>query len=188
MRSPHFLVLAAPFLIAVAWGQTDSPAAVQQTHELNQSQAAGAAATAAQNNAQYQQQQQIYQQQQQTYQAQKEQYDAQAQRYLAARDRYAAERARYHRGDWPKRYEKLAFVETDAVIGAPVETYSGAHVGYVDDVARSTGRIDAVRVALDDGTSRVWVDRGDLKFDTEDKLLVTDLARHDLYSMATEQF
>lgn len=187
MRSPHFLVLAAPFLIVVAWGQTDSPAAVQQTQQLNQNQAAQGAQTA-QDNAQYQQQQQIYQQQQQAYQAQKAQYDAQASRYLAARDRYAAERARYRRGDWPKRYEKLTFVETDAVIGAPVETYSGAHVGYVDNLAKNAGRIDAVRVALDDGTSRVWVDRGDLKFDTEDKILVTDLARHDLFSMAAEQY
>jgi hypothetical protein len=185
MRSPHFLVLAAPFLIAVAWGQADSPAAVQQTQQLNQSQTG---AQTAQDRAQYQQQQQIYQQQQQAYQAQKAQYDAQASRYLAARDRYAAERARYRRGDWPKRYEKLTFVDTDALIGAPVETYSGAHVGYVDNLARNGGRIDAVRVALDGGTSRVWVDRGDLKFDTEDKLVVTDLARHDLISMAAEQY
>lgn len=184
MRQPHFLLLAAPFLIAVAWAQNDSSAAVQQTRALNQSQAS----QAAQSSAQYEQLLQIYQQQQQQYQAQKDQYDAQAQHYLAARDRYAAERARYHRGDWPKRYEKLTFVETDAVIGAPVETYSGTRVGHVDNLAKTAGRIDAVRVALNGGSSYVWVDRGDLKFDSEDKLLVTDLAPHDLYSMAAEQF
>jgi hypothetical protein len=141
-----------------------------------------------QDNAQYQQQQQIYEQQQRDYQAQKAQYDAQAGRYLAARGRYAAERARYRRGEWPKRYEKLAFVETDALIGAPVETYSGTRVGHVDDIAKVNGHIDAVRVVLEDGTSHAWVDRGDLKYDTDDRLLVTDLARHDLYSMANEQY
>ena len=184
MPSLRTVILIAPLACAAALAQPDSPAAVQQTQELNQDQAA----QGAQNNAQYQQQQQIYEQQQQEYQAQRAQYDAQAARYLAARDRYAAERARYRRGEWPKRYERLAFVETDALVGAPLETYSGTHVGHVDDVARVNGHIDAVRVVLDDGTSHAWVDRGDLKYDTADRLLVTDLARHDLYSMAGEQY
>lgn len=179
------MILPAMLLAGCAWAQPDS--AVQQTQQLNHGQAAQAS-QAAQANEQYQQQQQLYQQQQQQYQAQKQAYDSQASRYLAARDRYAAERARYRRGEWPKRYEKLAFVETDALMGAPVETYSGAAIGHVEDVARVGGQIDAVRVSLDDGTSHVWIDRSDLKFDTEDRLLVTDFARHDLYSMATEQY
>jgi hypothetical protein len=184
MPSLRTLVLAGPLACAAALAQPDSPAAVQQTQQMNQDQAA----QGAQDNTQYQQRQQIYEQQQREYQAQKAHYDAQAARYLAARDRYAAERARYHRGEWPKRYEKLVFVGTDALIGAPVETYSGTRVGHVDDLAKVDGRIDAVRVMLDDGTSHAWVDRGDLKYDTDDRLLVTDLARHDLYSMAAEQY
>lgn len=185
MRRDHLLASLLFFVPALpASAQTDSPTAVQQTQELNQNQAAQGAQT----NIQYQQQLQLYQQQQQGYQARKQEYDNQAARYLAARDRYAAERARYHRGEWPERYEKLAFVDSQAVIGAPVETYSGTRVGRVDDIAWMNGQIDAVRVALDDGTNHAWVDRGDIKFDTEDKLLVTDLARHDLYSMAAEQY
>lgn len=183
MSSLKIIALITPLACVAAVAQPDSPAAVQQTQELNQ----GQAAQGAENNAQYQQQQQVYEQQQQEYQAQKAQYDAQAARYLGARDRYAAERARYRRGEWPKRYERLAFVETDALIGAPVETYSGTHVGHVDDLAKVDGRIDAVRVVLDDG-GHAWVDRGDLKYDTDDRLLVTDLARHDLHSMAAEQY
>lgn len=184
MRARNFLIFA-PLMIATAWGQSEStPAEAQQTQQLNQ----GQASDAAQTNAQYQQQMQVYQQQQAQWQAQQAQYQAQASQYLAARDRYTAERARYHRGEWPKRYEKLAFVDSDAIIGAPVETYSGTHVGHADNLARAGGHVDAVRITLDDGVSHAWVDRGDLKFDTEDKVLVTDLARHDLYSMAKEQY
>lgn len=183
MRNATMILPAGLLFAGMAWAQSDSPAAVQQTQQMNQSQAS----QAAQDNAQYQQQQQLYQQQQQEYQAAKQSYDSQAARYLAARDRYAAERARYQRGEWPKRYEKLAFVDTDALVGAPVETYSGTTVGHVVDLAKVGGRVDAVRVALDDGTSHVWVDRSDLKFDADDRLLVTDFARHDLYSMAAEQ-
>lgn len=175
MRKATMMLPAGLLFAGLAWAQSDSAAAVQQTEQMNQSQAS----QAAQDNAQYQQQQQ--------YQAAKQSYDSQSARYLAARDRYAAERTRYQRGEWPKRYEKLAFVDTDALVGAPVETYSGTAVGHVVDLAKVGGRIDAVRVALDDGASHVWVDRSDLKFDTEDRLLATDFARHDLYSMAAEQ-
>lgn len=176
-------ILCLPLLAGAAPGQSDE----QRTDQLNQAQSAQGT-DADQRNAQYQQQQQLYQQQQQQYQAQKQAYDAQASRYLAARDRYAAERARYHRGDWPKRYEKLAFVDSDQLMGAKVETYAGTPVGHVIELARVDGRITAVRVAFDDTPRQVWIDRGDLKFDTEDSILVTDLAHHDLVSMAAEQY
>ena len=55
MRLHHLLFVTAAFLAPAALAQTDSPAAVQQTQDLNQDQAA----RAAQSNAQYQQQQQI---------------------------------------------------------------------------------------------------------------------------------
>jgi hypothetical protein len=175
-----------PFALGAALADdTDFPEAVQQTQQLNTDQAQ----KAAQDSAQYQQQQQQYQEQQQRYQAQREAYEEQAQRYQAARDRYAAERARYRRGDWPTRYERLTFVDTDEVIGAPVETYSGSDVGRVDNIARSpSGNIDAVRVALNDRDAHVWIDRSDLKYDTDDRLVVTNLSRHDLYSMSAERY
>ncbi|GAA0565352.1 PRC-barrel domain containing protein [Rhizomicrobium electricum] len=183
MKTIAAAFLCLPFLIAAASAQSEE----QRTDQLNQAQNAQGA-DADQRNAQYQQQQQLYQQQQQQYQAQKQVYDAQASRYLAARDRYAAERARYRRGEWPKRYEKLAFVDSDQLIGAKVETYAGTPVGHVIELARADGRISAVRVAFDDAPRQVWIDRGDLKFDTEDSILVTDLAHHDLVSMASEQY
>jgi multidrug efflux pump subunit AcrA (membrane-fusion protein) len=183
MKTTAAALVCLPLLIAAASAQNEE----QHTDRLNQAQSAQGA-DADQRNAQYQQQQQLYEQQQQQYQAQKQAYDAQAARYLAARDRYAAERARYRRGEWPKRYEKLAFVDTDRLNGAKVETYAGTPVGHVIELARVDGRITAVRVAFDDSPRRVWIDRGDLKFDTEDDILVTDLAHHDLVSMAAEQY
>lgn len=183
MKTTAAAFLCLPLLIAAARAQSDE----QRTDQLNQAQSTQGT-DADQRNAQYQQQQQLYEQQQQQYQAQKQAYDAQASRYLAARDRYAAERARYRRGEWPKRYEKLAFVDTDQLKGAKVETYSGTPVGHVIELARVNGSITAVRVAFDDSPRQVWIDRGDLKFDTEDNILVTDLAHHDLVSMAAEQY
>lgn len=172
-----------PFLAGTALAQSEE----LQTQQLNQAQI-DEGAQSRQMNDQYQQQKTLYQQQQQQYQAQKDVYDSQAARYLAAKDRYAAERARYQRGEWPKRYEKLAFVDSERLIGAKVETYSGTDIGRVEELAHADGHIAAVRVALDEGSRHVWIDRGDLKFDTEDDILVTDLARHDLYSMAAEQY
>lgn len=182
MRKAILFVL--PLLCGAALAQTAEEA---QTQQLNQAQSnTGAAGTAAQQ--QYEQQRQLYQQQQAEYQQKKAEYDAMAERYLAARDRYAAERARYRRGEWPKRYEKLTFVDSDAVVGAPVETYRGVRVGRAEGLARTDGRIVAVRVALNDNGQHVWIDRGDLKYDTEDRLLVTNFAEHDLKSMAREQY
>lgn len=176
-------LLCLPLLASAAGAQSDE----QRSDQLNQAQSAQGA-DADRRNAQYQQQQQIYQQQQQQYLAQKQAYDAQAARYLAARDRYAAERARYRRGEWPKRYEKLTFVDSDRLMGAKVETYAGTPVGHVIELARIEGRITSVRVAFDGAPGQVWIDRGDLKFDTEDSILVTDLAHHDLVAMAGERY
>lgn len=173
------------FAAAPAQDSEQTPEEQQQTQQLNEDQAT----QGSENNAVYEQQQEQYQEQQRRYQAEKQRYEEQAERYEAARDRYSEERARYHRYEWPSRYEHLTFVDSDEVIGAPVETYSGRDVGRVENIARSrSGRIDAVQVALDDGDSRVWIDRGDLKYDADDRLLVTDLARHDLYAMAREQY
>lgn len=183
MNKTAAALLCLPFLNGAAVAQSEP----QTTDQLNQSQRADGDA-ADQRNEQYRQQQQLYQQQQQEYQSQKQIYDSQAARYLADRDRYAAERARYRRGDWPKRSEKLAFVESDQLMGAKVETYAGTDVGRVEELARVDGRVTAVRVAFNDTALHVWIDRSDLKFDTEDNIVVTDLARHDLVAMAAEQY
>lgn len=176
-------VIVLPLLAGAATAQSEE----QQTQQLNQAESAQGS-DADQRDAQYRAQQQLYEQQQQQYQSQKQSYDDQAARYLAARDRYAAERARYRRGEWPKRYEKLTFVESDELLNAKVETYAGTRVGRVEGTARAGGQITAVRIALDDGIHHVWIDRGDLKFDTEADTLVTDLARDDLYAMAGERY
>ncbi|GAA0545798.1 hypothetical protein FHS83_000679 [Rhizomicrobium palustre] len=183
------LLLALTFLSGTAlygaYAETQSLAPEEaRTDQLNRSVAAGNAKA----DAEYQAAQDRYNQQQAHYQQQQAAYDQDAIRYLAAKDRYAAERARYQRGEWPKRYEKLSFVDSDSVMGAPVETSSGTRVGHVEGLARTDGRIQAVRVAMDGGSKHVWIERGDLKFDTEDRLLVTDFAHHDLVSMSAEQY
>jgi hypothetical protein len=183
MKPIAIAFLALPLLIGAGFAQSEE----QQTEALNQAQNVDGAA-ADQRNAQYQQQQQLYEQQQRQYLAQKQRYESQAARYLAARDRYTAERARYQRGDWPKRYEKLGFVDSDLLLSAKVETYAGTAVGHVEELARADGRITAVRVAFDDGSRHVWIDRDDLKFDTEDGIVITDLARHDLVAMAAQEY
>jgi len=182
MRSALPLTLTLFFTAVVAAAVAQTPE--QVTDQLNRSQSGNNAAA----DAQYQASQDAYQRQQEQYRLDKAAYDAQAARYMAAKDRYAAERARYQRGEWPKRYEKLTFVDSDEVIGAPVETASGRRVGRVEGLARTDGRIAAVRVALTDGAEHVWIERSDLKFDSEDRLLVTDFAEHDLHSMAQETY
>jgi len=178
-----YLFLALLFMSS-ALAQWDSPDAVEKTRQLNQSQAN----QAAQNNDQQQQQQMLYQQQQQNYQAQKQAYQDQSSRYLAERERYAAARAAYHRAIWPSRYRKLGFVDSDDLLGARVMTYSGNTIGRVEDLARVSGRVEAVRVRFSDGDRYVWIDRDDLKFDTHKRILVTDLARRDIKTMAAEQY
>jgi len=134
-------------------------------------------------------QQQVYQQQQQQYLSQEQKYEEQAERYRAARDRYATERAHYRRGAWPARYEQSIVVDSTDLLGARVQTANHHLVGYVEEIARGTGgHVDALRVELDRNGGDVWVDAGDLRFDADEKLVMTDLSRQDLNAMSRETF
>lgn len=183
------LALSGAALAQAATGHSSSGAEKAQTQQLNQGSAVAGDAPGDTNDPQYQAQQQQYQTQQQQYQAERQNYQAQAERYEAARDRYAAERARYHRGVWPARYEHSIIVDTSELEGARVQTYNGHTVGHVEEVAHSPGgHVDALRVALDNGEGNVWVDAGDLRFDANEKLVMTDLDRRDLRIMSRETF
>ncbi|MGA7710518.1 MAG: PRC-barrel domain-containing protein [Rhizomicrobium sp.] len=169
---------------------SSSPAEKAQTQQLNQNADNQNADTQSDvSNTQYQAQQQQYQDQQQQYRANQRKYEAQAARYETARERYAAERASYHRDTWPARYEHSIIVNTADLMGARVQTSNGRTIGHVEEIAQSpNGHVDALRVALDSGNGDVWVDAGDLRFDANEKLVMTDLDRRDLRIMSRETF
>lgn len=179
------LALSGAAFAQAATGHSSSGEEKAQTQQLNQSTAVvdGAANTQnAQDNAQYQAQQQQYQ-------ADRQKYEAQAARYEAAREHYAEERAKYRRGVWPARYEHSIIVGTAELMGARVQTYNGHTVGHVEEIAQSPGgHVDALRVALDNGKGDVWVDAGDLRFDANENLVMTDLDHRDLRIMSRETF
>ncbi|MDE2184710.1 MAG: PRC-barrel domain-containing protein [Alphaproteobacteria bacterium] len=183
----RWLTLLVPCaLCAAAMAEPpESPAAIQKTQELNQQNAD----QAAQNYSQDQQQQQEYEQELKQYQADHQHYAAQAARYEAERDRYATERARYHRGEWPAHYEHLIVVRKDDLMNAEVQTYDGRYVGHVEELALSpSDHVDAVRVALRNGEGDAWIDNGDLRFDADSGIVMTDLDLHDLTLMASEHY
>jgi len=181
------VLLTLPFLAVAAVAQvSDKPLTPEemQTDQLNRG------VEQDNQNAQdrYEHQQKVYDQQQQQYANAKASYEDEAARYLAAKDRYAADRARYQRGEWPSRYERLTFLDSDQIVGAPVKTYTGESIGRAEGLARIDGRVQAVRVLLNDSTQHVWIDRADLRFDKNERLLVTDFAEHDLKTMARESY
>jgi len=134
-------------------------------------------------------QQQQYQDQQQQYQIQERNYQEQATRYEAARDHYADARARYRRGAWPSRYEHSLVVDTSELMDARVQTANGHTVGHVEEIARTAGgHVDALRVSLDRGYGDAWIEAPDLRFDANEKLVMTNLSREDLRVMAHESY
>ena len=154
-----------------------------------------AEATAAPNDAQYQAQQQQYQNQlqqnqqaQQDYQQKSEAYAEQRARYESLRARYAAERAAYRRGIWPGHFAQWTLDENDpGLVGQRVEIISGDHVGTVEDVAHTpNGHVEALMVRLDSG-KMVWIDRADIRYDRDGRVVMTNLARADLGAMADER-
>ncbi len=180
MRFIGTLVLV-PWLAVAALAQEDSPAAVEETEDLNQSQTD----KGAQINQSYQDQQREYQEQLRQYKAAKDRYESQIDRYRAQRDRYIAARARYHRGEWPEHYRHLKIADSDVLMGARVETYAGDRVGHVVDVAKTPGgHVDALRVDLGRDRGHVWIGEADLRFDAREGVVMTSLARHDLHAMA----
>jgi hypothetical protein len=171
--------------------QTSSPAEQEQTRQLNQG-ITDANKTADEqsdrDNAQYGAAQQRYQEQLREYRRRVRNYEEKAAHYEAARDRYIAAHARYHRAAWPRRYEHRRIVDTRDLLGARVHTYNGRSVGHVVEVAMASGRVDALRVTLDRGRGDVWIEAADLRFDSDRKVVMTNLDRRDLYEMSRDSY
>jgi len=182
------LLAAGP---AAASEQDSSPAEQAQTQQLNRNITnanAAADAQSAQNNTLYQAQQDRYQEQLRQYKASQTNYEERAASYEAARDRYIAAHARYHRDVWPVRSNQRLIVETNDLLGARVHTSNGRTVGHVAEIALASGRVDALRVTLDHGKGDVWIESADLRFNADQKVVMTDLDRHDLYEMTHETY
>lgn len=176
---------------ALASQPDSTPAEQAQTQNLNQSVAHANAVSDAQNvekNAVYQAQVDRYQQQLKVYRANQENYQERAAAYLAARDRYISAHARYRRGSWPASYDQRLIVDTNDVLGANVSTVNGHVVGHVVEIALLSGRVSAVRVALDGKNGDVWIESPELRFDADKKLVMTNLDRHDLYEMSRDTY
>jgi len=183
-----FLLTAGP---AMASEPNSTPAEQAQTQQLNQNITnanAAAAAPSAENNAVYQAQQNRYQEQLNAYKANQTNYQERAATYLAARDRYIAGHARYHRAAWPARYDQHLIVDTNDLLGANVHTANGRTVGHVAEIALASGHVDALRVTLDNSRGDVWIESTDLRFDANNKFVMTNLDRHDLYAMTHETY
>ena len=136
---------------------------------------------------QYNDQQQQYQSQMQQNQVQQERYVDQTAQYENLRDHYANERSAYHREVWPGRYRDWVLARDERLIGNRVEITNGDHVGTVEAVARTNaGHVEALRVHLDSGKV-VWIDETDIRFDRQDRVVMTDLDRGDLHQMADER-
>jgi hypothetical protein len=186
------LALALSITGPAAASQLDSTAAERaQTQQLNQNITdANAAADTRndQNNAVYQVQQDRYQEQLRLYKASQTNYEERAASYLAARDRYIAGHARYHRAAWPVRYDHRLIVDTNDLLGARVNTSNGRMIGHVSEIALASGRVDALRVTLDNSKGDVWIESADLRFDSDKRLVITNLNRRDLYEMTHETY
>ena len=163
--------------------QADAAAADRQAA---QNQAAADARTEA-NQAQYDQQKRDYQQQLQENQEAQQNYEERTRAYYSLRSRYAAERAAYHRGVWPDRFREWRLRSDARLIGSRVEIINGDRVGTVDSVARTpAGRVEALYVTLDGG-KQVWIDEADIRFDVAGRVVMTNLDRADLRTMADER-
>jgi hypothetical protein len=168
-----------------------TPAEKAATAQINREVGAANAAVDAQagaNAAQYQAQQQQYQGQLQNNQAQQAEYADKNARYNALRTRYSVERAAYHRAVWPGRYRTWMVASTDAnLIGGRVQLLSGSRVGTVTDTAHATnGDVTALLVRLD-SNKVVWIDSADVRYNRADGVVMTNLNRADLWSMADQR-
>ncbi len=197
MMSSKTVPLSGALLVLLATGpamasQPDStPAEQAQTQQLNQgisNSNASADAQSTDKNAVYQAQVDRYQEQLKIYRAQQANYHERAESYLAARDRYIAAHARYRRGMWPASYEQRLIVNTNDLLGTNVSTANGNVVGHVVEIALISGHVSALRVSLDNQPGDVWIESSDLRFDADNKLVMTDFDRHDLYEMSHDTY
>jgi hypothetical protein len=172
-----------------------TPAEMQQTDQLNQQSANGAAsdlAVQAQDQAQYQGQQQQYNDQMQHYQTQQ-------QRYEYDRARYNANLAAYDLAQYEWSYPApvvynygtgyglqplyLIAEPSEQLWQAPVAGPGGRWVGRVRNVEIAPdGRPSRIEIALNRRVS-VWVHPGDLRFDPNQRILYTELSREQLWDM-----
>lgn len=183
-----FLLTTGP---ATASQPESSPAEQAQTQQLNQDISnanAAADAQSDQNNAAYEAQQARYQEQLAVYRAGQANYEERAAAYLAARDRYVAGHARYHRAAWPVRSDQRLIVDTNDLLGANVHTTNGYMIGHVVEIALASGRVDALRVTLENGRGDVWIESADLRFNADKRVVMTNLDRRDLYEMTHEAY
>jgi hypothetical protein len=175
--------------------QQSTPAEMQQTDQLNQQSANGAAvdeATQAQSQGQYQDQQQQYNGQMQRYQAQQQNYQYDRARYnarLAAYDLAQYEWSYpapvvYHYGSGYGLQPLYLIAEPSQLLArVPVAGPGGRWVGRVRNVEIAPdGRPARVEVALNRRVS-VWVRPGDLRYDPYQRILYTELTRGQLWDL-----
>jgi hypothetical protein len=190
--SAFCISLALLTVTPAAASQPDSsPAEQAQTQQLNQNITNTNAANDAQSvekNAMYQGEQNRYREQLTVYRESQTNYEERAASYEAARDRYIAGHARYHRAVWPARYEQRLIVDTHDLLGANVHTANGRTVGHVVEISLLSGRVDALRVTLDNSRGDVWVEATDLRFDADKKVVMTNLNRQNLYQMTHDTY
>jgi len=174
--------------------QYSTPAEQQQTRALNQQ-----AANGAPQDSEYGQQsgpppaqQQEYDQQQQQYQEQRQRYEADSAQYranLRAYDRAAYDWSYpapivYEYGD-DRRLQRLYLIAepSQQLAHVPIEGPDGRFIGRVRNVETAPdGRPARLEIALNRRVS-VWVEPGNFRFDPQDRILLTNMTRDDLWQM-----
>lgn len=186
--------------------QVSTPAERQQTQQLNDQGSNGTTASPGQLNGDANAPSPNDANQQQ-YEQQKSQYDQQQQQYQNDKTRYHDEHAKYDREirrydvreyawDYPHhvyayRYEdsrdrqRLYLIAQPQVQlhEIPIEGPNGEWVGRVRNVETGEDqRPFRIEVSLNRRVS-VWVPAGDFRYDPEDRILVTDMTRDQLWDM-----
>jgi len=127
--------------------------------------------------------------------AKQAEYDRQMRAYNAQKDAYEQARAAY-RADHPHRWYVLFGYDNRRVLGnmsgddlmdLRVRTQQGDTIGHVRSVDTDHGKINRVRVSTGEGTS-TWIDADDLRFDPANRVVVTDLTRGEVDTMAHARF
>ncbi len=168
-----------------------------QTSQLNNQQAEDQGMSAeGQTGVQVQQQndaaQERYQQQQDQYQAQRQQYENEKDRYRDRLAHYYYDRR--HPAEWWRAHYYSASLDgfyrlpRAELLGREVTERDGLVIGTISDVDRyPDGRVARVRVSLNGGRA-AWIDRANLRYDADDRVVFTDLPADDLYDRSRSDF
>jgi hypothetical protein len=185
--------------------QVSSPAAKQQTRQLNDQAVDGTTATPAQLNGQtaapsgsdgqpqndaqqtqYQNEQQRYQQEHRQYQNEHDRYQSDLRRYDVRQYAwdYPHRAYAYHYGDGRDLQRLYLIAEPEVQLhSVAIEGPNGEWVGRVRNVQTGEDqRPFRIEVALNRRVS-VWVPAGDFRFDPENHVLFTDMTRDQLWGM-----